>query len=197
MIYQIVRQRMNKAETHQSCRVLQVSRSGFYAAKCRANKPALCAASVHVKAAFASSHKAYGSRRIVQELHAKGVAIGRFKVRRLMREAGLKPVWKPKFVNTTDSKHDLPVAENLLARQFNPAQSNQAWTSDITYIRTKTGWLYLAAVMELHSRKIIGWAMDATMPAELVCRALRMAIGQRQPQAGLILHSDRGSQYEW
>ena len=93
------------------------------------------------------------------------MAIGRYKVRRLMREAGLKPVWKRKFVNTTDSKHDLPVAENLLARQFNPAQSNQAWTSDITYIRTQTGWLYLAAVMLLHSRKIIVWAMDATMPA--------------------------------
>ena len=82
--------------------------------------------------------------------------IGRYKVRRLMREAGLTAVWKKKFVNTTDSKHDLPVAENLLNRQFNPAKSNQAWTSDITYIRTRTGWLYLAAVMDLHSRKIIG-----------------------------------------
>jgi transposase InsO family protein len=195
MIYQIVRQRASKADIRQTCRVLKISRSGFYAAQCRTNKPALCVASVHVKAAFASSHKAYGSRRIVDELHAQGIAIGRFKVRRIMREAGLKPVWKRKFVSTTDSKHDLPVAENLLARQFNPQQVNQAWTSDITYIRTQTGWLYLAAVMELHSRKIIGWAMDATMPAELVCRALRMAIGQRQPQTGLILHSDRGSQY--
>lgn len=195
MIYSMVSQQTQKADIRQTCRVLHVSRSGFYAAKCRANKPRLCRASVQVKAAFTSSHQAYGSRRIVQELQAQGVAIGRFKVRRLMREAGLKPVWKRKFVNTTDSKHDLPVAENLLARQFNPPLSNQAWTSDITYIRTKTGWLYLAAVMELHSRKIIGWAMDATMPAELVCRALRMAIGQRQPQTGLILHSDRGSQY--
>ena len=117
------------------------------------------------------------------------------KVRRLMHEAGLKPVWKQKVKNTTDSKHDLPVAENLLNRAFNPPQPNQAWASDITYIRTRTGWLYLAAVMDLHSRKIIGWAMDSAMPATLVCRALQMAIGQRQPAAGLILHSDRGSQY--
>lgn len=125
------------------------------------------------------------------------MVIGRYKVRRLslMREAGLKPVWRRKFVNTTDSKHALPVAENLLDRQFNPPQPNQAWTSDITYIRTKTGWLYLAAVMELHSRKLIGWAMDAAMPVEWVCRALRMAIGQRQSKSGLILHSDRDSQY--
>jgi putative transposase len=195
MIYQIVRQRMNKAETRSTCRVLKISRSGFYAAKCRTQKPALCVATLHVKAAFTAGQKAYGSRRIVDELRAQGMVIGRYKVRRLMREAGLKPVWKRKFISTTDSKHDLPVAENLLARQFKPAQSNQAWTSDITYIRTQTGWLYLAAVMDLHSRKIIGWAMAATMPAELVCRALRMAIGQRQPKAGLILHSDRGSQY--
>ena len=100
-------------------------------------------------------------------------------------------------MSTTDSQHDLPVAENLLNRQFNPAESNRAWTSDITYIHTRTGWLYLAAVMDLHSRKIIGWAMSPTMPAELVCRALCMAIGQRQPTAGLILHSDRGSHNQW
>ena len=112
-----------------------------------------------------------------------------------MREANLKPVWKKKFVNTTDSNHELPVAENILNRQFNPAKPNQAWTSDITYIRTRSGWLYLAVVMDLYSRKIIGWAMNSTMHTELVSRALLMAIGQRQPAPGLILHSDRGSQY--
>jgi transposase InsO family protein len=163
--------------------------------KQRTKPSVICPVSLHVKAAFARGQRTYGSRRIVHELQAKGMIIGRFKVRRLMREAGLRPVWKRKFVSTTDSKHDLPVADNLLARQFNPSQSNQAWTSDLTYIRTQTGWMYLAAVMELHSRKIIGWAMDTTMPAGLVCRALHMAIGQRQPKAGLILHSDRGSQY--
>jgi len=194
MIYTLINQVQQKAVS-QACRVLQVSRSGYYAARHRVVKPAICADSVQVKAAFVVGQRGYGSRRIVDELKAQGVVMGRFKVRRLMREAGLKPVWKKKFVNTTNSKHDLPVAENLLNRQFNPAQSNQAWTSDITYLRTQTGWLYLAAVMDLHSRKIIGWAMSPTMPAALVCQALQMAIGQRQPAAGLMLHSDRGSQY--
>jgi len=106
--------------------------------------------------------------------------MGRYKVRRLMREAGLKPVWKKRFVNATDSKHDLPVAENLLNRQFNPPESNRAWTSDITYIRTQTGWLYLAAVMDLYSRKIIDWVISRTMPAAFVSQALQRAIGQRQ-----------------
>ena len=194
MIYKLIHQVQQKAVS-QACRILQVSRSGYYAAKRRTVKPAICPASVQVKAAFAANQRCYGSRRIVDELKAQNVVMGRFKVRRLMREAGLKPVWKKKFVNTTDSKHDLPVADNLLKRQFNPAQSNRAWAADITYIRTQTGWLYLAAVMDLHSRKIIGWAMSSTMPAALVCQALQMAIGQRQPAAGLIVHSDRGSQY--
>jgi len=195
MIYTVIDQVQQKASIVQACRVLQVSRAGYYAARRRSKEPASCAASVHVKAAFVTNDRCYGSRRIVGELHAQDIVIGRYKVRRIMREAGLKPVWKKKFVHTTDSNHDLPVADNLLNRQFNPPQPNQAWVSDITYIRTKTGWLYLAAVMDLHSRKIIGWAMSPAMPAELVCRALRMALGQRQPGAGLMLHSDRGAQY--
>ena len=121
-----------------------------------------------MKAAFVANQRCYGSRRIVDELMAQHIDLGRYKVRRLMREAGLKSVWKKMFVNTTDSKYDLPVADNLLNRQFNSPESNQAGTSDITYIRTKTGWLYLAAVMDLYSRKIIGWAMSPTMPAALV-----------------------------
>jgi transposase InsO family protein len=194
MIYSVINQVQQKAVS-QACRVLAVSRSGYYAAQRRADKSVICVASVQVKAAFVANQRCYGSRRIVDELKSQRIVIGRYKVRRLMREAGLKPVWKKKFVNTTDSRHDLPVAENLLNRQFNPPKSNQAWTSDITYIRTKTGWLYLAAVMDLHSRKIIGWAMSPTMPAALVCQALQMAVGQRQPSVGLMLHSDRGSQY--
>ncbi|CAH1385134.1 hypothetical protein NTGM5_10016 [Candidatus Nitrotoga sp. M5] len=150
---------------------------------------------MQVKAAFVTNQRCYGSRRIVDELKAQHIVMGRYKVRRLMREAGLKSVWKKKFVNTTDIKHALPVAENLLNRQFNPPESNQVWTSDITYFRTKTGWLYLAAVMGLYLRKIIGWTMSLTMPAALVCQALQMAIGQRQTMVGLILNSDRDSQY--
>ena len=195
MIYEIVDQWQQKATVAQACRVLNVSRSGYYAAKARSKSPAICATSVHLKAEFSASGRSYGSRRLVTALQARQIFIGRYKVRRIMREANIKPVWKRKFVSTTDSKHNLPVAENILNRQFNPAKPNQAWSSDITYIRTRTGWLYLAVVMELCSRKIIGWAMSPTMPTDLVCRALQMAIGQRRPSTGLILHSDRGSQY--
>ena len=179
----------------QACRVLDVSCSGYYAAKKRIKTPAVCTTTVHLKAAFNAGQRSYGSRRLVSTLQGQNIKIGRYKVRCLMREADLKPVWKKKFVNTTDSNHDLPVAENLLNRQFNPAKPNQAWTSDITYTHTRTGWLYLAVVMDLYSRKIIGWAMNSTMHTELVSRALLMAVGQRLPVPGLILHSDRGSQY--
>lgn len=195
MIYKIVDQWQQKAAVAQACRVLDVSRSGYYATRKRVKTPVVCATTVHLKAAFNASQRSYGSRRLMSTLQGQDIKVGRYKVRRLMREAGLKPVWKKKFVNTTDSNHDLPVAENILNRQFNPSKPNQAWTSDITYIRTHSGWLYLAAVMDLYSRKIIGWAMSPTMHTELVSRALLMAIGQRQPAAGLILHSDRGSQY--
>jgi transposase InsO family protein len=195
MIYKLVDQWQQKATVTQACRVLNVSRSGYYAARVHAEASVVCAATVHLKAAFNASKRSYGSRRLVAALQSQNINIGRYKVRRLMREADLKPVWKKKFVSTTNSKHDLPVAENILNRQFNPAKPNQAWTSDITYIRTRTGWLYLAVVMDLHSRKIIGWAMNQTMHAELVSRALLMATWQRKPAAGLLLHSDRGSQY--
>ena len=111
-----------------------------------------------------------------------------------MRRAGLKPVWKRKFVYTTDSKHNLPIATNILAWQFNPGAPNVAFVTDITYIRTATGWLYLAMVLDLYSREVVGWAMAPSMPAELVCEALQMAIDHRRPAAGLVVHSDRGSQ---
>ena len=112
-----------------------------------------------------------------------------------MRANGLRSVWKRKFVHTTDSKHAMPVSPNVLARQFDKTLPNQAWVCDITYIRTRSGWLYLAAVLDLHSRKIVGWAMAPEMPATLVCAALYMAIVQRNPGPGLVVHSDRGTQY--
>ena len=116
-------------------------------------------------------------------------------MRSLMRLHGLHPVWKRKFVHTTDSKHTMPVSPNVLARQFEKPLPNQAWVSDITCIRTHSGWLYLAAVLDLHSRKIVGWAMSPEMPATLVCTALQMAIVLRSPTAGLVVHSNRGTQY--
>ena len=112
-----------------------------------------------------------------------------------MRQHGLRSTWKRKRIHTTDSKHAMPTSPNVLDRQFNPAQPNQAWVADITYIRTRSGWLYLAVVLDLFARKVVGWAMAPDMQASLVCRALQLAIAQRQPDAGLIVHSDRGSQY--
>jgi len=112
-----------------------------------------------------------------------------------MLKAALKPVWKRKFVLETDSEHDMPIAENVLNRQFNPPAPDLVYVSDITYIRTCAGCLYLATVLDLYARKVVGWAMALSMPAKLVCDALNMATQQRQPSPGLIVHSDRGSQY--
>ena len=120
--------------------------------------------------------------------------MSRHRVRTLMRLNGLRPVWRRKFVHTTDSKHTMAVSANVLNRQFEQALPNEVWVCDITYIRTNSGWLHLAAVLDLHSRKIVGWAMAAALPTALVCAALRMTIVQRNPVAGLIVHSDRSTQ---
>ena len=178
------------------CRVLGVSRSGYYAALERKRAaPQVCPVGVQLEAAFARSGRCYGSRRLQVALRDQGIRLGRYRVRSLMRARGLHATWKRKFIHTTDSRHSLPTADNILDRQFQPAKPNLAWAADITYVRTRSGWLYLAAVMDLYSRKIIGWDMAPTMPAQLVCSALQMAITQRSPAPGLILHSDRGSQY--
>ena len=203
MSYQLIEDLQNKASPAvtvvQACRVLEVSRSGYYASqaavKQRLAAPVVCAASVHLKAAFAASHRAYGSRRLTTAMAERGMAMGRHRVRTLMRLNSLRPTWRRKFVHTTDSRHGLAVSANVLNRQFEQALPNSVWVCDITYIRTKSGWLYLAAVLDLHSRKIVGWAMSPAMPAALVCAALQMAIIQRNPAPGLIVHSDRGTQY--
>ena len=160
MSYQLVHQLQKEAiPVKQSCRFLSVSRSGYYEAQCRSAKPVLCKASVHLKAAFMASHQSYASRRLVTVMENQGIRIGRHKVRSLMRKAALKPVWKRKFVHTTDSKHDLPIAANVLNRQFNPVAPNMAYVSDITYIRTGAGWLYLSIVLDLYARRVVGRAM--------------------------------------
>ena len=203
MSYKLVEDLQKKAcpkvAVSQACRVLEVSRSGYYAnaavLRQRVAAPVVCAASVYLKAAFAASHRAYGSRRLRTAMAERGLVMGRHRVRALMRLNGLRPVWRRKFVHTTHSKHALAVSPNVLNRQFEQAMPNQVWVADITYIRTRSGWLYLAAVLDLHSRKIVGWAMAPEMPAALVCAALQMAIAQRNPPPGLIVHSDRGTQY--
>ena len=195
MSYWLVEELQKKAvPVSQACRVLQVSQSGYYAARMRRRRaPVACAASVQLKAAFAASGRAYGSRRLCAALKKQGVTMGRHRVRTLMRANGLRPVWKRKFVHTTDSRHALAVSPNVLARQFEQPLPDRAWVCDLTYIRTRSGWLYLAAVLDLHSRKIVGWTMAPEMPAAMVRAALQMALAQRNPWAGLIVHSDRGT----
>jgi transposase InsO family protein len=197
MSYALIEQWHKRAvSVERLCRVLGVSRSGYYGWRQRAQRaPQACRVSTQLKAEFAASGRVYGSRRLGAILRAQGLRIGRHRVRRLMRENRLRALWRRKFVHTTDSAHALPVAGNVLARRFNPSGPNQAWVSDITHIRTRSGWLYLAVVLDLYARKVVGWAMAPTMHAELVGSALQLAIAQRQPAPGLIVHSDRGSQY--
>lgn len=197
MSRRLVRQGQEKAVPVKSaCRVLGFSRSGYYAARRRAAKPATAdVAAVQAQAAFEANGRCYGSRRMVTALRGRGLTLGRHRVRRLMRENGLQPLWRRKPARATDSRHDSPVFENVLGRQFGQDVPNRAWVSDITYVRTDSGWLYLAAVLDLFSRKVVGWAAAPDMPARLVCDALDMALGQRRPPPGLVVHSDRGSQY--
>ena len=179
MSYKLVEDLQKKASpkgavtVSQACRTLGVSRAGYYANvaahKQHLASPVVCAASVHLKAAFAASHKAYGSRRLTTAMAERGQPMGRHRVRTLMRQSGLRPVWRRKFVHTTDSKHNMAVSSNVLNRRFEQALPNQVWVCDITYIRTRSSWLYLAAVLDLHSRKIVGWAMAKAMPGAGLC----------------------------
>ena len=148
-----------------------------------------------MKALFAATRESLGSRTMKEKLREEGFQIGRERTRKLMKVLRLQVKRKRKYKVTTDSNHRLPVAENVLDRQFLPTEPNQAWGVDITYLWTQEGWLYLAVVIDLYSRRVVGWAMDRRMKKALVIRALMMAVNLRRPAAGLIHHSDRGSQY--
>ena len=141
------------------------------------------------------AHYRYGSPRVSVELRRHGFRVGHNRVARLMRENGLQARLRRKFRSTTDSEHALPVAENILDRRFGITEPNVAWVSDITYVATAEGWMYLCMIMDLGSRKIVGWALDRRMKAELVLTALMMAVIHRNPPKGILFHSDRGSQY--
>jgi transposase InsO family protein len=180
------------------CSALGVSESGHHA---HCSRPASLrqredgVLGVHIRAAFARSHESYGSPRIVKELQAQGVKIGRRRTTRLMRENHLNARPRQRFVRTTDSAHSLGVATNVLAQDFTADAPNQKWGVDITYIWTRQGWLYLAIVIDLYSRRVIGWATSDRMLSDLPGKALERALAIRQPRPGLIHHSDRGSQY--
>lgn len=186
-----------------SCDVLEVSASGYFVwqrrrdAGCpgpagRHSDEALLA---HMRAIHAEVKQEYGWPRMHKELLARGICVGKERVRHLMQQHGIKAKTKRKFVVTTDSRHNLPVAPDLVQRRFNPEAPNRLWSGDITYIATDEGWLYLAAVIDLFSRQVVGWSMQAHMQTSLVKDALTMAWFRRRPDAGLIFHSDRGSQY--
>jgi transposase InsO family protein len=181
------------------CEKLNVSVSGFRAWK-RGGKPdrkRLTDAQMLalIQSIHAEFKGAYGSPRMTEELRQRGFSAGKGRVERLMRENGIRARHKRRYKVTTDSKHSLPVAENKLARNFTPSAPNQAWTSDITYLWTDEGWLYLAIVLDLFNREVVGWSLKPRMTADIVTDALTMAWFRRRPVAGLIHHSDRGSQY--
>ena len=181
-----------------ACAVLDVSVSGFYAWK---RRPASARQSddmvmlAHIRSEFATSNETYGSPRMHAELKESGLAIGLHRVARLMSENGLKARQKTRFKKTTDSDHGGPVASNILDQDFTAEAPDQKWGVDISYVWTAEGWLYLAIVLDLFSRKIVGWHLSDRMKRGLAIDALRRAIALRQPPAGLIHHSDRGSQY--
>jgi transposase InsO family protein len=148
-----------------------------------------------VTAIYERSKRSYGRPRIVRSLRDCGVPVSHERVRKSLKRQRLRPVYRRPYRITTDSDHDSPVAPNLLARRFGGWQINQAWVGDITYVETGEGWLYLACVMDLASRRIVGWSMSDRLKTELVSQALKSAYGLRQPGAGIIMHTDRGSQY--
>ncbi len=181
------------------CKVLKLARSGYHAWCKRQDSPRKqenAVLSEQIKEIHQSSRQTYGSPRIHAALIAKGFRIGRQRVIRLMAKLGIYAHSKRKFKVTTDSKHHLPIAENVLDRNFTTTEPDQAWVADITYIWTSQGWLYLAVVIDLFSRRVIGWSMAEHMRTELIITALDSALGQRIPSpSGLVFHSDRGRQY--
>jgi transposase InsO family protein len=180
------------------CRQLEVSRSGYCQWRTRPpseRSRANAALDAHVVAIHAASKRSYGRPRIVRHLLKQGVPVSHERVRNSMKRQDLRPVYKRPYRVTTDSAHKKPIAPNVLNRRVDGWQVNQAWVADITYIATAEGWLYLACVMDLASRRIVGWSMSERMKADLVCQALKSAYWRRKPAAGLIMHSDRGSQY--
>ena len=180
------------------CRILRASKSGYFAWRDGRESPrrsADRALTTQIATIHREQRAVYGSPRIHRALRQQGTRVGRKRVERLMRSAGIRVTPRRRFAVTTDSNHDHPIAANLLAQDFTATAPNQKWVTDITYIPTGDGWLYLAAIIDLFSRRVVGWAMASTMETSLVRSALDMALGNRSPGKDLIHHSDRGSQY--
>jgi transposase InsO family protein len=199
VIFSFIQQHAQEWPVSVMCETLGVSSQGYYAWQTRPDSPQQLrreALLVEIRAVHAETRQRYGSPRIHAELQqGRSVACCVNTVAKLMRDDGIRAKSARKFRNTTDSNHSLPVAENLLDRQFVAQNPNERWVADITYIPTREGWLYLAAVEDLYSRMVVGWSMADHMESRLVVDALEMAVTQRFPGEGLLAHSDRGSQY--
>lgn len=199
MKYSFITQHKNAYPIRLQCEVLGVSRNGYY--QYRKNHEGKPEDPDHkemigwVQDIAKSSDDTYGSRRMKKALNVLGYPVSRDKARKLMREAKVQVRHRKKYKVTTNSNHKQPVFENRVKREFDIDQLDRVYAADITYIWTQEGWLYLAVVIDLCTRKVVGWSMSSRMKAQLVCDALQMAIWRRQPKAGLIHHSDRGSQY--
>jgi putative transposase len=180
------------------CRVLSVSRSGYYRWR---NRPKSQRAienrrlQAHIRAIFNRHKGRCGSPKITDELNDMGLAVSKNRVARRMKAIGLRSIYRRKYRTTTDSKHSHPVADNLLQRNFTTDGPDKVWVSDITYIATTRGWLYLTVFIDLFSRTVVGWALSSSLSAEMVLTALSRAVRNRRPRSGLIIHSDRGVQY--
>jgi transposase InsO family protein len=197
--YQFIEEHREQYPVRLMCRVLDIARSGYYAWRKQplsARKMADLLLLMHIRDIFEQSRQTYGSYRIQATLVEQGLRCGRKRVARLMREDELEPkTSRPFKVVTTDTNHTLPVAPNRLNQAFRADRPDQIWLADITYVPTAEGWLYLAVVLDLYSRRIVGWAMSDSLHRQLVIDALQMALTTRQPLPGLLHHSDRGSQY--
>ena len=198
MKYQFIDMYRSEFAVEKMCRVLKISKSGYYAWKVRPqSKRARENEKLdhHIKTIYRKNRGTYGSPRITKALNKQNIACSENRVARRMSINGIHAKTKKRFKVTTNSKHNHPVAKNLLGQKFNAQRPNQLWASDITYIWTQEGWLYLAVIVDLFSRQIVGWAMSNHLGQELVLNALKQAIWRRRSQSGVIFHSDQGVQY--
>jgi transposase InsO family protein len=199
MRYGFIERHREEFPVNVMCRVLRVARSGYYAWRDRAPSATACLQAElaeRIGGVHHESDRIYGAIRVHRELAANHVPCSKNTVAKLMRQAGLRSKRVRRFVvRTTDSRHDHRIAPNRLNRRFQQRRPNRAWASDITYIPTREGWLYLAVVLDLYSRKVVGWATSDSLASELTCEALRKALADLRPPASLLHHSDRGVQY--
>jgi transposase InsO family protein len=197
--YSFITQHKNAYPVSLQCQVLGVHRSNYYHfikhGVSTSDDPVHQEMLEWIRLIAEETDDSYGSRRMMKALNALSYPVSRNKTRKLMKEARVSVKYRKKYKVTTNSNHKLPVYDNLVERQFTVGQPDQVYVADITYIWTQEGWLYLAVVIDLYSRKVVGWSMSSRMKAQLICDALEMAVWQRRPQEGLIHHSDQGSQY--